>query len=90
LRDVQRFRLTRWAVAIAQRDGRNSATLLPQGAIVEVMTDSLHGSPLREVKHEDELVMMFTSDLTDHTELIVEEAEEAENANLTTTHKRID
>jgi hypothetical protein len=32
----QRFRLTRAAMAIAQRDGRHVAIMIPEGATIEV------------------------------------------------------
>src|SRR5579871_6913786 len=66
----QRFRLTRWAVAIAQSDGRNSAMLIPEGAIIKVVAGPFDGTPLMDVRYDGEVIMMFTNDMEDHTELI--------------------
>ena len=61
------FRLTRGAVAIAQRDGRNSAILIPEGANIEVLNGPFDGVRLMDVKYEGELIMMFTNDMETHT-----------------------
>jgi len=66
----QRFVLTRWAVAIVQRDGRNSAMLVPEGAIIEVIGGPFNGTRLMDVRYDGEDIMMFTDDMVDHTELI--------------------
>jgi hypothetical protein len=44
-----------------------------------MIADSLNASPLTEVKYEDEIVMMFTSDMKDHVELIKEETGSLQN-----------
>jgi hypothetical protein len=69
----QRFRLTRWAIAIAQRDGRNSAMLVPEGTVIEVIGGPFNGTRLMDVRYDGEVIMMFTNDMEDHTELIQEE-----------------
>jgi hypothetical protein len=61
------FLLTRWAMAIAQRDGRNSAIVIPEGAIIEVLGGPFDGVRLMDVKYEGELIMMFTNDMDTHT-----------------------
>src|ERR1700730_10466733 len=54
-----RFRLTRFAVAIAQRDGRNSAILIPKGAIIEVIAGPFNGTRLIDIRYDVDTVMMF-------------------------------
>ena len=44
------FRLTRYAMAIAQRDGRNVAIMVPSGAIIEVMNGPFDGVRLMDVR----------------------------------------
>ena len=70
----QHFRLTRAAMAIAQRDERNVAIMIPEGAIIEVMAGPFNGARLMDVTYKDELIMMFTDDMQDHTELVTMEA----------------
>jgi len=45
LKDGKSFRLIRCAVAIAQRDGRNVAIIIPEGAIIEVIAGPFNGLP---------------------------------------------
>ncbi len=66
----QYFRLTRWAMAIAQRDSRNSAIIVPEGAIIEVLGGPFDGVRLMDVRYNGELVMMFTNDMETHTEAV--------------------
>jgi hypothetical protein len=67
IKSGERFRLTRHAMAIVQRDGRNTAILIPEGAIIEVLGGPFDGVRLMDVKYEDELIMMFTNDMETHT-----------------------
>jgi len=66
----QCFRLTRYAMAIAQRDSRNVAIMVPEGAIIEVLNGPFDGVRLMDVRYNDEIIMMFTNDMATHTELI--------------------
>lgn len=66
------FRLTRYAMAIAQREGRHVAILIPEGANIEVMNGPFDGTRLMDVRYEGEMVMMFTDDMKTHTELVKE------------------
>jgi hypothetical protein len=66
----QRFRLTRYAMGIEQRDGRHVAMLVPEGAIIEVMGGPFDGTRLMDVRYNDEMIMMFTDDMKTHTELV--------------------
>ncbi len=59
----QRFRLTRYAMAIAMRDERHTAIIVPEGAIIEVMNGSFDGTRLMDVNYEGEVIMMFTDDM---------------------------
>jgi hypothetical protein len=62
------FRLTRWAMAIAQRDSRNAAILIPEGAVIEVLGGPFDGVRLMDVRYDGEIIMMFTNDMEHHTE----------------------
>jgi hypothetical protein len=64
----QRFRLTREAMAIAQRDSRNVAIMIPKGAVIEVIGGPFNGTRLMDVRYNDEMIMMFTDDMETHTE----------------------
>ena len=64
------FRLTRAAMAIAQRDERHTAIMIPEGAIIEVIAGPFNGSRLMDVKYGGEMVLMFTNDMKTHTELV--------------------
>ena len=64
------FRLTRTAMAIAQRDKRNVAIMIPEGAIIEVLGGPFDGVRLMDVRYNDEIIMMFTNDMQAHTERI--------------------
>lgn len=68
MKSGERFVLTRAAMAIVQRDARNVATMIPKGAIIEVIGGPFNGSRLMDVKYDDEIVMMFTNEMEDHTE----------------------
>jgi hypothetical protein len=61
------FRLTRWAMAIAQRDSRNTAILVPEGAIIELLNGPFDGVRLMDVRYDHEIIMMFTNDMETHT-----------------------
>ena len=67
----QHFRLTRSAMAIAQRDARNLAIMIPEGAIIEIIAGPFNGSRLMDVRYNGELIMMFTDDMKTHTELVM-------------------
>ena len=66
----QFFRLTRYAMAIAQRDSRNVAIMVPEGAIIEVLNGPFDGVRLMDVRYGGEIIMMFTNDMENHTEII--------------------
>jgi hypothetical protein len=70
----QRFRLTRYAMAIALREGRHFAILVPEGAIIEVLNGPFDGTRLMDVRYEGELVMMFTDDMETHTDRVTGES----------------
>lgn len=65
----ERFRLTRAAMAIAMRDGRHTAIMVPEGAIFELMNGPFDGTRLMDVSYDGEMIMMFTDDMKTHTEL---------------------
>jgi hypothetical protein len=67
------FRLTRPAMAIAQRESRNVAIMVPEGAIIELLNGPFDGVRLMDVKYNGEVIMMFTNDMENHTEKIVKE-----------------
>lgn len=64
------FRLTRAAMAIALREGRHTAIMVPQGAIIELLNGPFDGTRLMDVRYLGELIMMFTDDMTTHTEAV--------------------
>ena len=66
----QCFRLTRYAMAIAQRDSRNVAIMVPEGAIIEVLNGPFDGVRLMDVRYNGEVIMMFTNDMEHHTEIV--------------------
>ncbi|MEO8050076.1 MAG: hypothetical protein ABI833_06630 [Acidobacteriota bacterium] len=70
----KRFRLTRYAMGIAQRGGRNMAIMVPVGAIIDVMNGPFDGVRLMDVRYDGEMIMMFTNDMENHTEAIKGEA----------------
>lgn len=74
MRNGQRFRLTREAMAIAQRDSRNVAIMIPKGATIEIIGGPFNGTRLMDVKYNDEMIMMFTDDMKTHTELVKAES----------------
>ena len=70
MKNGERFRLTRYAMAIALRDERHVAIMVPEGAIIEVLNGPFDGTRLMDVRYEGELVMMFTDDMKTHTEQV--------------------
>ncbi len=70
MQNGQRLRLTRYAMAIAQREERHVAILIPQGAMIEVIGGPFNGTRLMDVRYDDEMIMMFTDDMKAHTELV--------------------
>ena len=74
MQNGERLRLTRYAMAIAMRDGRHTAIIVPEGAIIELLNGPFDGTRLMDVKYEGELIMMFTDDMRTHTERLGSEA----------------
>jgi len=70
MQNGQRFRLTREAMAIAQRNSRNVAIMIPRGAIIEIIGGPFNGTRLMDVRYDDEMILMFTDDMKNHTELV--------------------
>ena len=70
----QCLRLTRTAMAIAQRDSRNTAIMIPKGAVIELLNGPFDGVCLMDVRYEGEIIMMFTNDMEHHTEVVVKPA----------------
>ena len=66
----QRFRLTRAAMAITQRDARHVAIMIPENAVIEVIGGPFNGTRLMDVRYDGEIIMMFTDDMKTHTELV--------------------
>jgi hypothetical protein len=60
-------------MAIAQRDARNTAIIIPQGSAIEVLGGPFDGVRLMDVRYEGEIIMMFTNDMETHTEPIAPE-----------------
>jgi hypothetical protein len=67
----QFFRLTRSAMAIAQRDSRNVAIMVPKEAIIELLNGPFDGVRLMDVRYDGEVIMMFTNDMENHTDEII-------------------
>jgi hypothetical protein len=67
-------RLTRSAMAVAQRDSRNASITIPEASIIELLNGPLDGIRLMDVRFNGEIVMMFTNDMENHTEEVVEPA----------------
>ena len=70
MQNGQRLRLTRSAMAIAEREGRHVAIMIPQGATIEVIGGPFNGTRLMDVNYDGEMILMFTDDMKTHTELI--------------------
>jgi len=70
------FRLTRTAMAIAQRDSRNVAIMIPEGAVIELLDGPFDGVRLMDVRYNGEVIMMFTNDMEHHTEIVRAETAE--------------
>ena len=68
MRQGQFFRLTRTAMAIALRENRHVAIMIPEAAIIEVIGGPFNGTRLMDVRYDGELIMMFTDDMQSHTE----------------------
>jgi hypothetical protein len=73
MQNGQRLRLTRSAMAIAQREERHVAIMVPQGAIIEVIGGPFNGTRLMDVRYDGEMIMMFTDDMKTHTEVVKSE-----------------
>jgi hypothetical protein len=65
-------------MAIAQRDLRNTAIMLPEGAIIEILKGPFNGVRLMEVRYDAEVVLMFTDDMEHFTEPIKAEVSDAQ------------
>jgi hypothetical protein len=72
MQNGERFRLTRWAMAIALREERHTAIMIPDGAIIELLNGPFDGTRLMDVRYEGEMIMMFTDDMKTHTEAIAD------------------
>jgi len=59
-------------MAIAQRDSRNVAIMIPEGSLIEVIGGPFNGTRLMDVRYNAEMVMMFTDDMKTHTEFVKE------------------
>jgi len=70
MQNGQLLRLTRAAMAIAQRNSRHAAIMIPKGALIEVIGGPFNGTRLMDVKYDGETIMMFTDDMKTHTELV--------------------
>jgi hypothetical protein len=70
----QHLRLTRAAMAIAQRNSRNVGIMIPEGALIEVIGGPFNGTRLMDVRFSGEMIMMFTDDMKTHTELVQAES----------------
>lgn len=68
------FRLTRIAMAVAQRDSRNTAIMIPEGAVIELLNGPFDGVRLMDVRYEGETIMMFTNDMEHHTVAVIKPA----------------
>jgi hypothetical protein len=70
LRQRQFYRLTRSAMAVAQRDSRNVAISIPEGAVIELLNGPFDGIRLMDVRYNGEIIMMFTNDMENHTDVV--------------------
>jgi hypothetical protein len=70
----QRFRLTRYAMGIVEREDRHVAIMVPEGSIIEVLGGPFDGTRLMQVRYLGELILMFTDDMKTHTVLILGDA----------------
>jgi hypothetical protein len=70
MKNGERFRLTRAAMAIALRAERHTAIMVPVGATIELLNGPFDGTRLMDVRYEGEIIMMFTDDMETHTEAV--------------------
>ena len=57
-------------MAIALRDERHVAIIIPEGAVIEVIRGPFNGTRLMDGKYNGEMVMMFTDDMKTHTQML--------------------
>jgi hypothetical protein len=57
-------------MAIAQRESRNAAIMIPEGAIIEILSGPFKGVRLMEVRYDGEVVLMFTDDMEQFTKVV--------------------
>jgi hypothetical protein len=62
-------RLTRPTLAIAERDGKNVAVTVPEGAYIKV-GDLVRTTRLIEVTWDGQIVQMFAADIRERGELV--------------------
>ena len=57
-----------------ERDSRNVAIMIPEGAVIVILAGPFNGTRLMDVMYDGETIMMFTDDMKTHTELVTGEA----------------
>ena len=70
----QRFRIKTPTLAICEIEGRRETRYVPSGDIVTVVNGPLDGMRLVDVEWNGAAAMMFTIDLRERAELIMETA----------------
>ncbi len=58
-----RFRLSRSAVGIVLRNGKEVRIPIPAGTVIEIIGGPFNGTHLLDVRCNDEMVLMYTADL---------------------------
>ena len=61
-------------MAIAERDSRHVAIMVPEGALIEIVGGPFNGTRLMDVRYNGETIMMFTDDMKTHTEAVAEQS----------------
>ena len=70
----QRFRIKTPIIVIVEIDGLHTSLYTTAGEIVTITNGPLDGTRMVEVKWRDRTALMFTMELREHAELILEAA----------------
>lgn len=67
---LERYRITKPTIALFEEDGRHVTSMIPEGAIIAIDSETFDGNKLVNVLWDEKRVMMFTQDLRRRGELL--------------------